>query len=327
MTVLVSICAGIIPMVIYPIFFYWMDRYEKEPIVLLAAVFAWGFIPAALLSLISQLILNTPVMLLDESGIASQVVGSIFLAPITEEIFKGMAVALVFFVLRGEFDGVFDGIIYGAMVGFGFAAIENILYFLTADGDPALIVLRAFVFGLNHALYTSMIGIGFGLSRHRSSLFVRIGAPLVGLLLAIILHMAHNTAATLAAFASGAFLIPAVLLNWLLVTVVFVIMLLSIRQERVWLTEQLRSEVDLGTLTLEQYKFAISSTGRFQFRLRAFQSGGFENWWRAGKYLQMLTKLAYRKHSSSRLGEGRVAGEDDIKIFRARAVEIGQQLT
>lgn len=322
MTILVSICAGIIPMMVYPVFFYWMDRYEKEPVALLALVFAWGFFPAAILSLISQLLLNTPVMLLDESGIASEVLGGIFFAPITEEIFKGLAVALVFFVLQGEFDGIFDGIIYGAMVGFGFAAIENILYFLNADGDPALIVLRAVVFGLNHALYTSMIGIGFGIARYNRSAFVRIAAPLGGLIVAIALHMAHNTAATLAAFASGVFLIPAVLLNWLLVTVVFVIMLLSIRKERDWMTEQLLAEVDLGTLPKEHYDYLTSPMGRFQFRLRALNSGGFGNWWRAGKYMQIVTKLAYRKHANVQHGERRGSTRADIEASRAQVLEL-----
>ncbi len=327
MTVLVSICGGIIPMLIYPLFFYWMDRYEKEPIILLAVVFAWGFIPAAILSIISQVILNTPVMLLDESGIASEVIGSIFWAPITEEIFKGLAVAFVFFILRGEFDGVFDGIIYGAMVGFGFAAIENILYFLSAQGDPLLIFFRAFVFGLNHALYTSMIGIGFGLARHRRSPFLRLAAPLVGLLVAIALHMAHNIVATLVIFASGAFLLAGILLNWLLVTVVFVTMLLSIRQERKWVTKQLLSEVELGTLTQKQYESVTSPAGRFWFRVQAFQNGGVRNWWRAGKYLQVLTKLAYRKQSNMQAGEILGANEGDIAAFRERAISIRDQLS
>ena len=44
MNTVFSILAAIIPMMIYPIFVYWMDRYEKEPIGLLTTTFLWGFI-------------------------------------------------------------------------------------------------------------------------------------------------------------------------------------------------------------------------------------------------------------------------------------------
>ena len=58
----VSIIAAIVPMLIYPLFLYWMDRYEKEPLSLLGAAFFWGFIPAALLSLIAQVIFEIPLL-------------------------------------------------------------------------------------------------------------------------------------------------------------------------------------------------------------------------------------------------------------------------
>lgn len=141
MTFLVAVIAGIVPMLIYPFFLYWMDRYEKEPLGLVLAVFLWGFLPAAILSLITQLVLGIPFMLLDEAGQLADAVTVSVVAPITEEFFKGLAVLLVFLLWRYEFDGVFDGIIYGSLVGFGFAAIENVLYFMSGEALGILILI------------------------------------------------------------------------------------------------------------------------------------------------------------------------------------------
>ena len=50
-------------------------------------------------------------------------------APIVEEFAKGLGVFLIFVSARRAFDGPIDGIVYGALVGAGFAFTENIQYF------------------------------------------------------------------------------------------------------------------------------------------------------------------------------------------------------
>jgi len=326
MNVGLSIFAGIIPMTIYPFFFYWMDRYEKEPLPLLFGIFLWGFIPAAVLSLVSQLILGVPFMLLDETGFASELAGTIVLAPITEEIFKGMAVWIVYLILRSEFDGVFDGIVFGAMVGFGFAAIENILYFISADGAYGLIFLRAFVFGLNHALYTAMTGVGFGIARHARTPLTRFVAPIGGLLAAMLLHGLHNGIATLATYASGLFIILAVLLNWIAVAGVFTIMMVSLRRERQWIQDHLRPEISLGTLSQAQYDQVAAPGKRFAARLEALQTGGLTRFNATGKFFLALTELAYKKHANQVNGEKHGATTAEIEKLRSRAAQMGAQI-
>jgi hypothetical protein len=44
---LVSVFFGFFPTFIFAIFIYWLDRYEKEPKILLGAVYSWGAIVAA----------------------------------------------------------------------------------------------------------------------------------------------------------------------------------------------------------------------------------------------------------------------------------------
>ncbi len=324
MVVLISIVAGIVPMLIYPLVLYWLDRYEKEPAGLLIAGFLWGFVPAALFSLITQLVLDLPLFLLDETGTLSNVVGASLLAPVTEEFFKGIAVWLIYLLWRNEFDGVFDGIIYGSLVGFGFAAIENVLYFISFGADPALIVLRAFVFGLNHAFYTSLTGIGFGLARHTRSGFVRQLLPLLGLAAAISAHSLHNLASTFAEAYPALFLL-AIIADYAGIFFVFVIILLSLRRERQWIIEQLREEVGRRTLSEAHYGLISMPLGRTGAQLSALFSHGPTAYVRVRRYFHVLTELAYKKHARQRRGdEGAQAAQ--IENLRAQAASLSAEL-
>src|SRR5690606_36116843 len=86
----------------------------------------------------------------------------------------------------------------------GFAMTENLLYFIGAYGEggfgslTVIIYLRSIVFGLNHAFYTSLIGIGLGIARHKRSFLPRLLWASVGLASAIFAHALHNLGASLA---------------------------------------------------------------------------------------------------------------------------------
>jgi len=96
--------------------------------------------------------------------------GPVFSAPLVEESAKGLALLILFFWKKDEFDDVIDGIVYAAMVGLGFAMGENILYYgreLLAGGivgSLSLFVLRGMLAPFSHPLFTSMTGIGLGLA-------------------------------------------------------------------------------------------------------------------------------------------------------------------
>src|SRR5688572_8465961 len=51
-----------------------------------------------------------------------------FGAPIVEELAKSAAFALLVLVVRHLVEGTLDGIVYGALVGIGFAFTENVIY-------------------------------------------------------------------------------------------------------------------------------------------------------------------------------------------------------
>lgn len=152
------ILAGLIPSAVYGWFINWLDRHEKEPRRLLILVFLWGAVPALILAIVAQLILDIPTSwILVEGSLESELVGGSLWAPITEEITKGLGVLLVLLLARREMDSVLDGIVYGAVAGLGFAFTENLLYFgasLAEEGWGSwafVVVLRTVPFGLNQA--------------------------------------------------------------------------------------------------------------------------------------------------------------------------------
>ena len=199
----ISLIAAIVPTIFYVLLFYWADRYEREPRWLATVAFFWGALPAIILSLIAELWIGEP--FIETPGtLAGDVVSGSIVAPIVEEIFKGAALFGIYWWKRQEFDGVLDGIIYGALVGFGFAMTENVFYFIGAYDEGGfgslsfLIYLRAILFGLNHAFYTSLIGIGIGIARHKQSPLARALWCTVGLVAGIFAHALHNLGASLA---------------------------------------------------------------------------------------------------------------------------------
>src|SRR4030042_5572717 len=111
-----TLLASVAPAVVYSLVIWWLDRYEKEPWGLLMATFIWGAAPAIILSLMAEFILGIPFYtLLDQA--AAQLISGSLVAPVVEEVLKGVAIVLVFLLFRHEFDGILDGIVYGALGG------------------------------------------------------------------------------------------------------------------------------------------------------------------------------------------------------------------
>src|ERR1700749_3976187 len=154
----------------------WMDRLEPEPYSALAFAFGWGAGVAALAALIintADLEYVTQPALGASTG---EYVAATFGAPVVEETLKGLVLIGLLWRRRPELDGPTDGVIYAAMVGLGFAMIENVGYYVNALVSPerggiALLgytfVLRGLLSPLLHPIFTSMTGCSSGDSRPR----------------------------------------------------------------------------------------------------------------------------------------------------------------
>jgi len=161
---------------------------DREPIILLLIAVGLGVIsvvPSLLLSII--LLLFIP-----------QSYGTIVVAPIAEEIGKGMFVGIIAWTRL--IDDPLDGLVYGAMVGTGFAAAENFLYAyqaLTTQGLVSGIFVVSFRSAfqiIGHPLYAGVTGYGIGL--YKKGL---VNHKYGKIWYAMILHALWNTTSIIAA--------------------------------------------------------------------------------------------------------------------------------
>jgi len=295
---LASIFLGVVPMVIYAFVVWRIDRWEKEPLPLLLAAFLWGSVPAVIFAIIAQVIMEIPVSeLSEEVSLFGELYQASFVAPVTEEITKGLGLLLIFFFFRREIDSVLDGLIYGSVIGFGFSAVENVLYFAgqpDVGGLIFLFFLRAFVFGMLHALFTGLFGVGLALGKFTSRPIMKLLWPLIGIALAMTTHALHNYFATL----GGEHLFYAVIgimigVAWFVATII-----ICLSHENKWIQIHLADEVADGVLFAEQ----AMDTARFWTRsnLTVFTQG-FSAWKRK-HLLHEATELAYEKQRQQRTG-------------------------
>src|SRR6266542_4864506 len=124
----IAAAAAVLPVPTYVFLVLQLDRYEHEPWLVLVAAFVWGAFVATFLAVIFNDLLG-----LAATSALGDKLGNVLttgaIAPIVEESAKGSALLLLFVLVRHEFDNTLDGIVYGSLVGIGFAMTENILYF------------------------------------------------------------------------------------------------------------------------------------------------------------------------------------------------------
>ena len=91
---------GFVPMFMFAAFVYWLDRYEKEPKFLLGGVFIWGVLIAGGGAYILNTAVGMSVYALTGSASVAEFSTTSIAAPFIEESLKGLAVLIVFLVIR-----------------------------------------------------------------------------------------------------------------------------------------------------------------------------------------------------------------------------------
>ncbi len=296
---------GFVPMFLFALIVYWLDRYEKEPVILLGLVFLWGAIVAAGAAFIINTILGIGVYLFTGSETATELTTGSLFAPIIEESLKGFAVLVIFLLFRKELDSVLDGIVYAAIAALGFAATENAYYIFTygymekgLQGTLWLVLVRVILVGWQHPFYTSFTGIGLAIARLNRSVAVKIIAPLLGFLLAIFTHSVHNTLASLLGGMGG--LAATTFFDWSGWLVMFVFILWALHREQRWIMQYLREEVALGIISPAQYRTACSAWAQSAARVVSLFSGRFSA---TNRFYQLTGELAHKKQQLASLGE------------------------
>jgi RsiW-degrading membrane proteinase PrsW (M82 family) len=223
-----SLLLALVPLAIVLPCLAWLDRVEPEPRGARLHALLWGGTVAALVSSI----VNSAVAV----G-AGETAAAVVSAPLVEELTKGLGVWWA--VRRHELDGVTDGLVYAGWVAAGFAAVENVQYFLVAADDGSLaetFVLRGLLTPFAHPLFTAWTGVAIGWAVARGRPAARGALP--GLAVAIAMHAAWNGSLTAAALTGrvGIALLAALVFVAVFVGTVSMVVRLRQQERRQFLT-------------------------------------------------------------------------------------------
>lgn len=184
---LVALLVGLafLPPIAFAVWIRNHEKHQREPWRAVLGMFAYGGSLGVILALALSLALDFGF------GTAPPLVGLVLIAPFAEEFAKACGLG---FTKRRILE-LEDGIIYGACIGFGFGATENLLYGFTAlyEADVAnavlTISLRTFSSVLLHAGSAALVGYGYGLAKLRGS---GLGVVVPFYLLAVAQHAIYN---------------------------------------------------------------------------------------------------------------------------------------
>src|SRR5215813_3322024 len=299
---LLGLLTATIPVPIYIALVLWIDRYEAEPLWMLATAFFWG----ALIATFFAFLLNTSsagIVSLLTNAKAAEAFAAVISAPVVEETGKALILFIFFFWKKDEFDGVVDGIVYASMSALGFAMTENILYYGRAaqgggEALTAIFILRGFFAPFSHPLFTSLTGIGLGLARQSTNTAEKIFTPVIGLLMAIFMHSIWNGSAVLGG--GGLFLLTYILIMVPAFLIMLVVIALALRREGQVVREFLVIDLERGFLTAEEYKQLGSILGRMGSSFNSLSQAGVKGWRSRMRFNQLASELAFHRSRVSR---------------------------
>lgn len=186
----VIVAGSILPSLVLMLWMRSRDRHGIEPLGAVLKAFLFGGTLGALVALVLNTLFG--VAAAQYTAAAGAVfLGTVVAAPFIEEAAKALGLGGT----RRHVDEWEDGIVYGAAIGLGFAATENILYGLQAyfSDEPSLalgvVAMRAFSSTILHAVTTAFLGFGYGIIVLRGGVAMQL---LPYYLMAVAIHAAYN---------------------------------------------------------------------------------------------------------------------------------------
>jgi len=259
---LLGFVLALIPFAVVIVAVHLIDRWEPEPAGLMVFAVAWGAVAAVAIALLFDL--GVTMLFGPDRGVTRELLAGIVQAPLVEELGKGVGLLLIFAIARRAFDGPVDGIVYGALVGAGFAFTENIQYFAISflEGGVADVTGTFFVRGIlspfAHAMFTAVTGFALGLAARRGGSGSRVLGPwLVGMLVAAVLHGFWNGSAMLGDF------FPLYITLQVPLFVGFIVGIIALRREEARLTRtRLSDYAAAGWFTPQEVDMLATPAGR-----------------------------------------------------------------
>src|SRR6266849_4477079 len=323
------ICATL-PVPIYVMLLLWIDRYEAEPLWMLATAFFWG----ALVSVFVAFIFNTSLSIIaavaTHNAQVGQAFGAVISAPIVEESSKALILLILFLWKKDEFDGIVDGIVYAGMVGLGFAMTENVLYYGRAvqGGAGALtfiFILRGMAAPFSHPLFTSMTGIGLGWSRQSNNGFVKVVMPVLGFMLAILMHATWNGSAV---FGGGVgFFVAYFVIMGPAFIITLMVIFFSLRREGRIVRQFLYPEYQSGFFSQLEYDKLCSVRGRMGMSWKVLRTRGVSMWRARMRCNQVASELAFHRSRLARgIGRDPQSAQERERAYLHAIQELRQKL-
>jgi protease PrsW len=296
---IVGMLVAVLPVPFYLALALSVDRYEKEPMGMLALAFLWGAAGAVFISFILNSINSAFFGALGGQG-AAAFGGSVISAPVVEETSKALALLAFFIWKKDEFDGVLDGVVYAAMVGLGFAMTENVSYYGQALMHGSLVgtmFVRGVLAPFSHPLFTAMTGVGLGIARETTKRPLKLLAPLAGLSLAMFLHGTWNLSAGIG---GGAFLPVYILVMVPAMLALVGIVLYAQARERRIIRAHLTPYVQTGHLSPAELQVLCVFGGRMKTLYASFSAGGLAGYRRESAFQQAASELAFHRWRTER---------------------------
>ena len=312
-SIIAALIIPLVPAIGINLLVNFMDRYEREPWFLRLAAFLWGAIIAIPPALFIEQKVDTVLQNLLDPINTSQVLRVAFLglnAGITEETIKGVGLLLLFIILRDEFDNVTDGIVYGALIGAGFAMVENFSYFALNSKNflVFLIVGRVILGWLGHSTFIACFGAALGYVRHTRVRWKQLVIPLLGYLVAVGLHSFFDFVDFQASAAIRSAPDNSGVVTYALIAIIgnyvppflaqlglLYILIKSLAHEAAVIREFLAVEVSNGVVTVGEYALLQNSFHRTKEERHVLRKCGIRQWMRVKALYQTEIGLAFRK--------------------------------
>jgi RsiW-degrading membrane proteinase PrsW (M82 family) len=324
------------------------DRYEREPWLTLLGAFLFGAVIAIPPTLVLERTLSTVVLAnVGGGGTGTALLyagGQAAIAGVIEEVVKGIGLLLLLVGLRDEFDNVTDGLLYGLLIGAGFAVVENFMYFaLSPASDLPFLVLARIVLGwLSHSTFTALFGAGLGYARERADSRVsRLYFPVLGATAAVLLHALFDwivfAATVLGNGGEGTSAIsPFILILGVLALgygPVFVaqglllrLLLASLSREAETVRTYLADEVLLGVVLPDEYLILQDARLRGAAERRVLRNFGPWSYLTARALYQTATGLAFRKWHVALGDRPKNTPQQPEDVYRRRLARLRQSL-
>jgi len=305
---------SVVPMVMYLVIIWWMDRYEREPFWLVSLNFIWGATGAIIFGIIGSIIMGLGVSEFiyqfandSDVGTLNNLAGAVVVAPLVEESTKGIFLLIIAF--SKNFDGPVDGAVYGGAVGLGFGMTENFLYFLSFPHDYAglfmLIIIRTLFSAVLHCCTQAVFGAAIGYAKFKG-LFAKLTIIPLGLGLAMFMHFTWNLTVSFnsTALLGFVFMVFAVI-------IIFIVFQFAVYHEGKIILRELTDESNTTGYIPKEHLYYLP-----------FTSKRFKKGWLPGNinqkiYVKTAIKLALRKNQVKSLKSGSGSGYiKDVESLR-----------